>query len=182
MTDFTHRIATINDLDRLHTLIRRAIDRLQSGFLDPDQVRASHRVMGLDTQLLHDGTYFMLFDGDALVGCGGWSYRKTLFGGDTSLVAREPETLDPATDPARIRAMYTDPDHARRGIGRAILDLCEHAARSHGFRDAEMMATLAGEPLYHACGYRRLCDPIAVPSDGTIVPLVRMGKALSRAE
>jgi hypothetical protein len=84
----TPRTATIDDLDALKITIRRAIDQLQSGFLTPDQIRASHQVMGLDTQLLRDGTYFMLLDGDTIAGCGGWSYRKTLFGGDASIVAR----------------------------------------------------------------------------------------------
>ena len=175
----TPRTATIDDLDALKITIRRAIDQLQSGFLTPDQIRASHQVMGLDTQLLRDGTYFMLLDGDTIAGCGGWSYRKTLFGGDASIVAREPERLDPAIDAARIRAMYTDPGYVRRGLGRMLLDLCESAARTAGFVRSEMMATLAGEPLYTACGYRRLEAPIAAAAaDGVSVPLVRMGKSL----
>lgn len=160
-------------------MIHRAIDRLQSGFLTADQVRASHHVMGLDTQLLRDSTYFILFDGDTIAGCGGWSYRATLFGGDSSIVARESAVLDPATDAARIRAMYTSPEHARQGVGRRVLQLCETAARAHDFRRAEMMATLAGEPLYQACGYRRLNEPIQVAAEGTTVPLVKMGKMLS---
>ena len=173
------RIATIDDLDALKVTIARAIERLQSDFLSPEQVRASHAVMGLDTQLLRDGTYFILSDGDALAGCGGWSYRRTLFGGDASVVAREPETLDPATDPARIRAMYTDPAYVRRGVGRTMLRLCEDAARAAGFARAEMMATLAGEPLYAACGYRRLDVPVDMVAGGVAVPLVRMGRTLA---
>jgi len=175
----TARTATIDDLDALHRTIRRAIDQLQAGFLSPEQVRASHQVMGLDTQLLRDGTYFILCDGDAIAGCGGWSYRRTLFGGDASIVARVPDALDPRVDAARIRAMYTDPDHVRRGVGRTMLRLCEDAARTAGFSRAEMMATLAGEPLYAACGYRRLELPIDAVADGVAVPLVRMGKALA---
>lgn len=174
----TYRIATIDDLAAIRITIHRAIDQLQSGFLTPEQVRASHLVMGLDTQLLRDGTYFLLMDGDAIAGCGGWSYRRTLFGGDDSVIDREPAILDPATDAARIRAMYTDPDHVRRGVGRAILALCEDAASLAGFDHAEMMATLAGEPLYHACGYRRIDAPIEVTTGNVSVPLVRMGKAL----
>lgn len=173
------RIATIDDLDALKVTIARAIERLQSDFLSPEQVRASHAVMGLDTQLLRDGTYFILSDGDAIAGCGGWSYRRTLFGGDASVVAREPETLDPATDPARIRAMYTDPAYVRRGVGRTMLRLCEDAARAAGFARAEMMATLAGEPLYAACGYRRLDVPVDMVAGGVAVPLVRMGRTLA---
>ncbi len=179
MAQLTHRIAEMDDLDAIRALMRRAIEQLQSGFLRPDQVRASHRVMGLDTQLVRDRTYFVVVDGNALVGCGGWSYRATLYGGDASIVAREPATLDPATDAARIRAMYTDPDHARRGIGRRVLGLCEAAARAHGFAHAEMMATLAGEPLYRACGYRPIEPVLSDPTDGVRIPLIRMTKALT---
>ena len=175
---FTSRLATIDDLDALKAIIARAIDQLQSGFLTPDEIRVSHRVMGLDTQLLRDGTYFILFDEETIAGCGDWSFRRTLFGGDTSVIDRDPEMLDPAVDAARIRAMYTNPDYTRRGVGRRILQSCEDAARSTGFGRAEMMATLAGEPLYRACGYVRLAEPIAVLTDGPRVPLVRMGKSI----
>jgi GNAT superfamily N-acetyltransferase len=178
MASFTHRIARPDDLDALRALMHRAIEHLQSGFLDADQVRASHRVMGLDTQLIRDGTYFLVLDGATIAGCGGWSYRATLYGGDASIVTREPAVLDPATDAARIRAMYTNPDYVRQGVGRMVLDLCEGAARAHGFRRAEMMATLAGEPLYRACGYLPIEPILSDPVDGVRVPLLRMGKAL----
>jgi GNAT superfamily N-acetyltransferase len=181
MAALEHRLAVSDDLDAISALMRRAIDQLQSSFLTAAAVRASHQVMGLDTQLIRDGTYFVVTDATAIVGCGGWSYRSTLFGGDASLVARAPEVLDPATDAARIRAMYTDPDHARRGIGRTILNLCEAAAYAHGFARAEMMATLAGELLYHACGYRRVEAPLEVAVDGVMVPLVKMAKPLRAA-
>jgi GNAT superfamily N-acetyltransferase len=174
----TARVATPDDLDALRRLIGRAINQLQTAFLTPDQVRASHLVMGLDTQLLRDGTYFVVHHDGALAGCGGWSFRRTLFGGDASIIAREADPLDPASDPARIRAMYTDPDHVRRGVGRYVLVLCETAAAEAGFSRVEMMATLAGEPLYRACGYKRLEVPMLAGVDGAGVPLVRMGKAL----
>jgi GNAT superfamily N-acetyltransferase len=176
------RRATIADLPALAAVIVRAISQLQSGFLTPQEIEVSHQVMGLDTQLLRDGTYFILYDDETIAGCGGWSFRKTLFGGDASVIDREPAALDPAVDAARIRAMYTDPDYVRRGVGRVILGLCEDAARSRGFMRAEMMATLAGEPLYRACGYERLGEPIGVPTDGPPVPLVRMGKVFSPGE
>ena len=178
MTNFTHRIATMDDREALMQVVRRAIDQLQSAFLSAAEVRASHQVMGIDTQLLRDGTYVMLLDGGTIAGCGGWSYRRTLFGGDASVIVREPETLDPAVDAARIRAMYTSPDYIRRGVGRQVLQLCEDAARRRGFRRAEMMATMAGEPLYRACGYVRLDEPIAATTDGVAVPLVRMRRTL----
>ena len=177
--DLTHRVATLDDLDAIRAVVRRAIEQLQTGFLTPEQVAASYQVMGVDTQLLRDGTYILLLAGDRIAGCGGWSYRRTLFGGDASVVAREPETLDPSTDAARIRAMYTDPAFARRGIGRRVLDLCERAARDAGFRRTEMMATMAGEPLYRSCGYVRLEEPIASEAGAAAVPLVRMGKLLT---
>ena len=175
---FTHRLAQLDDLPALRLLMQRAIEHLQTGFLSPEQVRASHSVMGLDTQLVKDQTYFMIEEDGTLVGCGGWSWRATLYGGDTSVVAREPAPLDPETDAARIRAMYTDPAFARRGVGRMIMDLCEGAARAAGFRRVEMMATLAGEPLYRACGYRPIEQILSAPIDGVSVPLIRMGKAL----
>lgn len=175
---FTHRLARIADLDALHALMGRAIEHLQSGFLDAGQIRASHQVMGLDTQLVRDGTYFVLLDGERIAGCGGWSYRATLYGGDASVVPRRADRLNPATDAAKIRAMYTDPDYARRGVGRRLLALCEEAAREQGFQRAELMATLAGEPLYRACGYHPVEQILSAPIEGVQVPLLRMAKAL----
>lgn len=178
MPDLTHRLAQPDDLDALRALMARAIAHLQGDFLSPEQVRASHHVMGLDTQLVRDQTYFLIEHDGVPVGCGGWSWRATLYGGDASMVAREPAPLDPATDAARIRAMYTDPAFARRGVGRMIMDLCEGAARGAGFQKVELMATLAGEPLYRACGYRLIEHILSAPIDGVAVPLIRMGKAL----
>ncbi|MEO6214554.1 MAG: GNAT family N-acetyltransferase [Sphingomonas sp.] len=178
MPSFTHRLAQIEDLELLRALMRRSIGHLQRGFLSPEQVSASHKVMGLDSQLVRDQTYFIIESGGAIAGCGGWSWRATLYGGDDSVVTREPEPLDPAKDAARIRAMYTDPDFARQGVGRLIMDLCEAAARAHGFRKVEMMATLSGEPLYRACGYLPIEHVLSAPIDGISVPLIRMGKAL----
>ncbi len=182
MTDLaphlTHRPAQMDDLPALRALMTRAIEQLQQDFLTPQQVAASHEVMGLDTQLVQDQTYFMIESEGQLVGCGGWSWRATLFGGDSSIVPREPLPLDPRTDAAKIRAMYVDPDHARRGIGKLIMDLCESAARGAGFAKTELMATLAGVPLYRACGYSDIEPVNAATSEGVIVPLIRMGKAL----
>lgn len=176
MADFTHRLATEEDLPALRALMTRAIEQLQHGFLSPEQVRASHKVMGLDTQLVADRTYFMVLIDGALAGCGGWSFRATLYGGDDSVVAREPARLDPATDAAKIRAMYTDPAFVRRGVGRRVMDLCEGAARMAGFARTEMMATMAGVPLYEVCGYRPVEEVLSAPIDGVRVPLVRMEK------
>jgi GNAT superfamily N-acetyltransferase len=176
MTGLTHRLAGTEDLPALRALMARAIDRLQVEFLSPEQVRASHKVMGLDTQLILDGTYFVVELDGQIVGCGGWSRRATLYGGDDSIVTREPVALDPAIDAAKIRAMYTDPAFARRGIGSMVLGLCEAAAREAGFARVEMMATMAGEPLYRACGYRPVEPILSESIDGVQVPLLRMEK------
>lgn len=176
--DLSWRLAEPDDLDALRALMRRAIEQLQQDFLTPEQVRASHGVMGLDTQLIRDRTYFLVQHGDMLAGCGGWSFRATLFGGDDSVVARTPQPLDPAHDAARVRAMYTDPAFTRQGVGRLILSLCEDAARARGFRRAELMATMAGMPLYRACGYEPAAEPVEVAAGEVKVPLCLMAKAL----
>jgi len=164
----THRLAVEADLPALKDLMGRAIAELQRGFLSDAEIAASHAVMGLDTQLVADRTYFMVEADGRLAGCGGWSRRATL---DAAL-------LDPAKDAARVRAMYTDPAFARRGVGRLILSLCEAAAAAEGFRSAQLMATLSGEPLYLACGYQQIERTASAPVDGVRVPLVLMGKAL----
>jgi len=156
----------------------RAIGELQRGFLSPDEIEASRSVMGLDTQLIDDGTYFIVESGSALAGCGGWSRRATLFGGDHSS-GRDAALLDPAKDAARVRAMYTAPEFARRGVGRLILDLCEHAASREGFSRVELAATLAGEPLYRVCGYALIERMIADTPSGLRIPLARMGKRVA---
>jgi GNAT superfamily N-acetyltransferase len=172
----THRVARRDDLEALRALMDASITELQKPFLNEREIASSRTIMGLDTQLVEDGTYFVIEIDGEIAGCGGWSRRATLYGGDQS-PGRSPVLLDPATDAARIRAMYTHPRHTRRGVGRLILSLCEDAARAEGFRAVELMATLAGEPLYLACGYtpreRILDDRGGVP-----VPLVRMSKPL----
>jgi GNAT superfamily N-acetyltransferase len=135
-------------------------------------------VMGLDGQLVRDRTYIIIEADGVIAGCGGWSFRSTLYGGDKSVVARAPEILDPAVDAARIRAMYTDPAFVRQGIGRMVLSACEAAARDYGFGRAEMMATLAGEPLYRACGYLPIEYVETHPTGDVTVPMIRMGKSL----
>lgn len=173
----THRLATETDDPALRELMALAIDQLQDELLTPEQVRASRAVMGIDSQLIADRTYFIVEQEDELAGCGGWSNRETLFGGDHS-AGRNARLLDPETEAARIRAMYTHPDHVRQGVGRLILQLCEAAAADAGFSRVEMMATLAGEKLYSACGYTPIEQVDAGPIDGVTVPMIRMGKDL----
>lgn len=172
----TYRLARHTDLDTLRALMDAAISELQTPFLDEHQIASSRAIMGLDTQLIEDGTYFVVERGGSLAGCGGWSRRATLYGGDQSS-GRSASLLDPAADAARIRAMYTHPHHARKGVGRLILSLCEQAAKAEGFQRVELMATLAGEPLYRACGYKA-GERVTDDRGGAGVPLLRMSKAL----
>lgn len=170
----THRPATIGDELALRALMTLAIDQLQQGFLTPEQVVASHSFMGLDTRLIADGTYFVIERGGVLAGCGGWSRRATPYGHDAS-DTRDERLLDPATDAARVRAMYTHPDHVRQGVARLILDLCQDAARAEGFAMLQLSSTLAGAPLYRACGF---VDVARFHDRG--VPLILMNKQLIR--
>ena len=173
----TIRPAVSGDIPALKAVMDRAIKELLPAFLPPAEVLASQEVMGLDTQLIEDGTYYVVEADGAIAGCGGWSRRATLFGGDHS-AGRDVALVDPATDPARVRAMYTSPDFTRRGVGRLILATCEAKAKAEGFSRCEMAATMAGEPLYAACGYQRIEPFEAQTSNGVKVPLVRMGKAI----
>jgi GNAT superfamily N-acetyltransferase len=174
--DLQHRLARRNDLPALAALMEAAIAELQKPFLTESQILASRATMGLDTQLVDDGTCFVVEQDGALAGCGGWSRRATLYGGDHS-PGRNAALLDPTRDAARVRAMYTHPAYVRRGVGRLILSLCEDAARREGFARIELMASLAGEPLYEACGYRAT-DHLADDRGGVPVPLVRMLKTI----
>jgi GNAT superfamily N-acetyltransferase len=174
---FTHRLAVPADMPALERVMDAAIRGLLPAFLPPEKVAASFAVMGLDTQLIADGTYFVLEQGGAIAGCGGWSRRATLFGGNHTL-GRDARLLDPASEAARIRAMYTAPAFARQGVGRRILSLCEAAARAEGFIRAELGATAGGEPLYRACGYGAVERLEVATPGGVAVPITRMGKSL----
>ncbi|MFZ9395753.1 MAG: GNAT family N-acetyltransferase [Erythrobacter sp.] len=172
----TIRLANANDAPAIAALMERAIAELQQGFLTPEQIAASHVAMGLDLQLIEDGTYFCVEDDGELAGCGGWSRRVTLYGGNHS-AGRNPRLLDPATERARIRAMYTHPDHTRKGVGRLILETAEQAARAEGFGELEMAATMSGKPLYLSCGYE--VESEWFDENGAVpIPLATMWKRL----
>jgi GNAT superfamily N-acetyltransferase len=178
---FRIRCASSADIAAIELLIQRSVRELQKQDYSPAQMEgALGTVFGVDSQLIGDGTYFVLEavfdDGTAtLVGCGGWSKRKTLFGGDRRS-GREDELLDPLRDSAKIRAFFVHPDWARRGIGSRILSACEGAASEAGFRSFELGATLTGERLYSARGYEAI-DRIEVPlANGVLLPIVRMSK------
>ena len=175
-TQLTHRLAGRGDLEALRALMDASISELQKLFLDARQIASSRTIMGLDTQLIDDGTYFIVEADGEIAGCGGWSRRATLYGGDQT-PGRSAALLDQATDAARTRAMYTHPNHTRKGVGRLILSLCEMAARAEGFTRMELMATMAGVPLYRACGYVPM-EEVVDDRGGVGVPLLRMGKPL----
>ena len=178
LMNFSHRKAVPADLPVLRELMAQAITKLVGNFLDSAGVQASFEIMGVDTSLVEDGTYFVIELDGRIVGCGGWSRRATLYGGDHSR-GRDARLLDPLSEAARVRAMYTHPDFARRGIGRLILGLCEVAAKAEGFSSLELMATIAGEPLYSAYGYV-VTERLQIPtSSGVILPGARMTKSIS---
>ena len=175
---FSHRFATPADVPELGRLMDASIRHFLGAHLDAARVEASFDFMGIDTQLIEDGTYFVVEDGHRGAGCGGWSRRATLFGGDHTR-GRDARLLDPATEPARVRAMYTHPDFARRGVGRLVLELCEAAALREGFGRLELVASVAGEPLYEACGFT-VIERIDVPTSKQVtVPCSRMAKTIA---
>jgi GNAT superfamily N-acetyltransferase len=176
-SNFTLRLATAADVSTLEQLIPASVRALQAAYYSPEQMEAAlGPVFGVDAQLIEDGTYFVVEHADQIVGCGGWSRRRAVFGGDRHR-ATDDNTLDPARDPARIRAFFVHPVWARRGIGKMILSACESALIAAGFREAVMVATLAGEPLYAAFGYT-VIERYEVPlGEDLSLPVVRMGKS-----
>jgi len=174
---FFCRQARAEDAASLREIVEEAMTELQRPFLDDDQLRASREIMGLDLQLVEDGTYFLVETAERQVaGCGGWSRRAALFGaGHTP--DRDLRLLDPTVDAARIRAVYTNPSFARQGVGRMVLDRCEAEAAAAGFRKVELVATLAGHKLFCHCGYRVIEHKTEVRG-GVPIPLLQMGKDL----
>lgn len=172
------RLACLEDVPALEELILLSVHVLQAPYYSEAQRDASWgAVFGVDRQLIIDGTYFVAEHEGLMVGCGGWSKRQSLFGGDTARDDADP-LLNPNTDPARVRAFFIHPDWARRGIGKAILAACESAILAAGFSHIELVATLAGEPLYLACGYQE-DERYEVPlGAGLTLPVVRMKKSL----
>lgn len=178
-SQFHLRVATPADVPVLRELIAASVRGLQARDYSREQLEAALKtVYGVDSQLIADGTYFAVEAANALiVGCGGWSRRRTLFGGDV-WSGREDTLLDPYTEPAKIRAFFVHPEWARRGLGTMILDACESAARVAGFTLLEMGATLTGVPFYRARGYKEL-ESIQVPlKDGLSLPIIRMAKSI----
>jgi GNAT superfamily N-acetyltransferase len=178
-TDFTIRAATTADLPVLHTLIARSGIGLSAGFYTPAQAQAVTReVFGVDTQLIHDGTYFAIEDGTRIVACGGWSKRSTPYGGDQHKSAPD-RLLDPATEPAKIRAFFVDPGMARLGLGSMLMRHCTAHALAAGFTALELTATMPGVPLYAAHGFVPVHGlRLSLAGGQVAVPLTLMRKAI----
>lgn len=170
------RVAVLDDVSALQQLIPHSARELSKGYYTPQQIESAIKyIFGVDTQLISDGTYYVAEAAGQMVGCGGWSKRQTMFGGDQRKAAQDP-MLDPTVDAGRIRAFFTHPTWARKGIGRRIIQACEEAAKAEGFTRLELVATLPGEPLYAAMGYT-VTERMDIPmSDGTTLPAAHMQK------
>ncbi|MEM8547769.1 MAG: GNAT family N-acetyltransferase [Pseudomonadota bacterium] len=178
---FSHRIAGNDDIPDIINLMQASIEVNMREFLSDEEIEAAKETMGVDQTLIDDGTYFLIettVNGDTvLAGCGGWGKRRTLYGGNHT-VGRDDTFSDPATEPARIRAMYTHPDWTRQGIGTLLLDLGEQAARDAGFRNIELGSTIPGEPLYIMRGYKELSRVTHTGANGQPNTVIHMRKAL----
>lgn len=190
----TLRPATLDDIPALNALIERSARALSVGFYtDAETDSAIRFVFGVDTTLVRDGSYFVVHDGDALAGCGGWSRRRTLYGGDqrpvdagatatgtsaATAAAGDHDLLQPGVEPAKVRAFFVAPEHARRGVGRFLLAACLDAARAAGFTRVELMATLPGVPFYAALGFTPVRDVVDRLPDGTPLRFVQMQRDL----
>jgi GNAT superfamily N-acetyltransferase len=176
--DWSLRLAYDSDIPELEALIGRSVRELQSAYYSEAQMDgALGSVFGVDRQLIRDQTYFVAEKGGALIACGGWSKRGSLFGSDAARTG-EDALLDPLQDAARIRAFFVHPEHARRGLARAILLACEDAIRAAQFRSVELVATLPGVPFYEAFDYQT-GERYEVPLvNGLSLPVVRMSKNL----
>jgi len=172
------RVATVDDVPAVQALIAQSVRELSAGYYTPAQIEAALiEVFGVDTQLITDGTYYVIDAAAGVVAAGGWSFRRTLFGGDQMKGAADPK-LDAATEPARIRAFFVHPGWVRRGLARELYAQCSRAALAAGFRAFELMATLPGEPLYSALGFSAI-ERTSIPLAGAVeLPLVRMTRRI----
>ena len=175
----TIRLATAYDIPALRKLITESVSLLSANYYTSKQIESGlEYVFGVDTQLILDGTYFVAESQEEMVGAGGWSKRRTLYGGDQRKSDQPDPLLDPVTEAGRIRAFYIDPKSSRRGIGTMILDACEGAARDAGFKRIELAATLPGEPFYLARGYQKGEEIVIDMPNGESLPTFRMMREL----
>jgi GNAT superfamily N-acetyltransferase len=177
--NWSPRIALDTDIRAIEELIPVSVRVLQAPYYSSAQMEAAlGTVFAVDRQLIRDRTYYVVEDAGRLAGCGGWSKRKSLYGGDHHRTAEDGE-LDPQHDAARVRAFFVHPAYARQGIGRSIINACEAAIATARFRRIELVATLAGEPLYAAAGYSAIERNDITLVNGAGLPVVRMGKTIS---
>ncbi|MDQ6829628.1 MAG: GNAT family N-acetyltransferase [Gemmatimonadota bacterium] len=169
------RAARGADLPALRHLIRESVSGLSTGFYSARQIESALEFMfGPDSQLIADGTYYVIEGEGAIVAAGGWSHRRTLFGGDQMKGSLPDPLLDPRTEPARIRAFFVHPSSARRGLGRRLFEHCLASATESGFRALELVATLPGEPLYASLGFAVVERFDVELPDGERLPVARM--------
>lgn len=172
------RLASAADRPALEALLERSVRDLSRDYYSPAQIDSSLKaIFGIDGTLIADGTYFVVMVGDRYAACGGWSRRRTLFGGDQA-AGRSADLLDPAVDAAKIRAFFVDPVFARRGIASLMMRTAEQAALAEGFKSLELMATLPGVPLYKALGFVATGTHAERLADGSVIPFVPMRKAI----
>ena len=172
------RLATSADIPRLQDLIPTSARSLSQGYYSDAQIEAAIRyVFGVDSQLIEDRTYYVAIDDETIVGCGGWSWRRTLYGGDQRPMGGG-APLDPGRDAARIRAFFVAGSHARQGIGARILAACEESALQKGFSRVELMSTLPGVPFYRTCGFDEIEHVVDTLPDGTNIEFVRMARRI----
>lgn len=172
------RAARLEDVEELSVLVRESVLGLSLGDYSSDQLESALRhLFGIDTRLIEDGTYYVVEEGGRAIACGGWSKRRTLFGGD-QYAERSDDRLDPQTEAARIRAFFVHPNSARRGVATMLLDECVRAARAASFRRLELMSTIPGKPFYARRGFQALEDLDLELPDGVLFPLTRMTRDL----
>jgi GNAT superfamily N-acetyltransferase len=177
--EVTVRLAEVKDAPALQALIERSARALSAGYYsDRETDAAIQYVFGVDTTLIADRTYFVVARGGQPIACGGWSYRRTLYGGDQRPVGNA-DRLDPAREAARIRAFFVAPEAARQGIGRLLYKACEDAAERSGFRSLELMATLPGVPFYEAMGFEEIERVTDTLPNGVPIRFVRMRRRLA---
>jgi GNAT superfamily N-acetyltransferase len=175
----TTRLAQPEDIPQLNQMIALSVRGLSIGYYTPSQIESAIKyIFGVDTQLIIDGTYYIAEVDGFTVGCGGWSKRNTLYGGDQHKEIEDP-LLDPEKDAARIRAFFVHPDYARKGVGRHVINVCEAAAHANGFKSMQLGATLPGVPLYEAAGYIAVEKIDQALPDGEELSLVKMKKMLT---
>jgi GNAT superfamily N-acetyltransferase len=178
---FSHRIAAQSDIPAIIDLMRLAIEENMKAYISREEIEAAKETMGMDQTLIDDGSYFLieaeLESRQVLVGCGGWGKRRTLYGGNHTK-GRDDSLSDPATEAARIRAMYTHPEWTRQGIGSLLIQLSEDAARAAGFKRIALGSTVAGEPLYLAKGFKEVSRAVLRGENGSNNLVVTMEKPL----